>query len=532
MTSVPTEKTSQAGSVELAGSAVAPPRQPDASVDGGSLLDRIVAARGPASDRVGNVMGRFLAAETDAERLQIWLGKADLGGIEAESLSRELGRGIARLDAMIARQVNAILHHPRFQQLEASWRGLWYLTGQAKQGIEASDEDGEKANLKIRILHLPKRELMADLQRALEFDQSQIFRKVYEAEFGTPGGEPFGVLLGDYAISNHPEDMELLDKMSEVAAAAFAPFIASADPGLLGLDDFSRLEQPGELAQEFSNVKYVKWRSLRDSENTRFVGLVLPRVLMRAPYVFDGSRVDGFRFREEVEAARPHNYLWGNAGYAFGSVLIRAFCSAGWFAEIRGFERGVVGGGLVTGLCSHSFGTDARAVATKFSTDVAINEVQEQELSGQGLIPLCPCKDTEYSVFFSNPSVHKPKKYDDLTATTNARISSMLQYVFCVSRFAHYLKVLERDKIGSLNESTELENHLNRWIQQYVAADEHASPETKARYPLRKAQVEVRPVPGSGGGYRLTIHLLPHSQLDQLSATIKLITSSRSAKGS
>ncbi len=495
-----------------------------------TLLDRVIAATGPAGNRVASVIDDFLGESTTGGQLNLWLDQADPKSLTPQVVSRELSRDIARIDAMLARQVNAVLHHGRFQQLEASWRGLWYLTGQAKQGIDAAEEDGEQARLKIRVLHLPKRELYEDLDRAVEFDRSQIFRKVYESEFGMPGGEPYGVIVGDYEFTNHPEDLDLLDRMSQVSAASFAPFIAAASPKFLGLDDFAKLELPDELSSTFNQLPYLKWRSLRDSDDSRFVGLVLPRVIMRAPYVLDGSRRDGFRFREDVEDKHPDNYLWGTAGYAFVSVLIRAFCSSGWFAEIRGFERGTLGGGLVTDLYTHSFGTDARSVATKFSTDVAINDHQEQELSSQGLIPLCPCKDTEFSVFFSNASANKPKKYDDSTATTNARISSMLQYVFCVSRFAHYLKVLERDKIGGSSEAEEVQTMLSRWIHQYVAVDEKASPQTKARYPLREANIEVRPMPGKPGSYRLVIHLLPHSQLDQLSATLKLVTTVRSVR--
>lgn len=497
---------------------------------GQSLLDRVVSATGPAGSRVPAVVDDFLAATTAGEQLRHWLAGADAERLTPEVVSRQLSRDIARLDQMLARQVNAILHAPRFQQLEASWRGLWYLTGQAKQSLDAAEEEGEQPRLKVRVLHLPKRELREDLDRAVEFDRSQIFRKVYENEFGTPGGEPYGIVIGDFEVTNHPEDIELLDRMSQVAAASFAPFVAAASPKLLGLEHYGEMEQTQDLAGTLNQLSYVKWRALRQSEDSRFLGLVAPRVVMRAPYTIDGSRHDGFRFREDVEDKQPANYLWGNAGYAFASVLIRAFCASGWFAEIRGFERGVLGGGLVTGLCTLSYGTDARQVATRFSSEVAISDHQEQEMAGEGLIPLCTCKDTEYSVFYSNASVHKPEKYDDAVATTNARISSMLQYVFCVSRFAHYLKVLERDKIGGVAEADAVQAELSRWVHRYVSPDEKADPKTKARYPLREANIDVRPVAGKPGSYRLTAHLLPHSQLDQLSASLKLVTTVRTSR--
>jgi type VI secretion system ImpC/EvpB family protein len=309
-----------------------------------------------------------------------------------------------------------------------------------------------------------------------------------------------------------------------VAAAAFAPFIAAPAPELLGLDDFSTLERPINLAATFDGLPYLKWRGFRDQEDSRFIALVLPRILLRLPREDDGTRADGFRFREDVTGPNRRKYLWGNAAFAMAAVLIRAYAASGWFADIRGVQSGTLGGGLVTGLPIHSFTTDARGVAPKTSTEVAIDEYQEQAISKLGLIPLCHCHDTEFSAFYTNQSVQKPKQYDDAAATANARISAMLQYMMCASRFAHYLKILVRDQIGSTLDPEQIAVRLNDWIAQYVTPDERASPDTKARFPLRQADVRVSELPGRPGQYRMEMHLLPHFQLDELTATLRLVT--------
>jgi type VI secretion system ImpC/EvpB family protein len=431
-----------------------------------------------------------------------------------------LQRDVARLDAILSAQANAILHHPRFQRLEASWRGLRYLVD------TADDAEG----VKIRVLNAGWKEIARDLERAIEFDQSQLFRKVYSEEFGMPGGEPYGLLLTDCEIrprpsAEHPlDDIAVLASLSQVAAAAFVPVIAGTHPAMFGLDDFSELEQPLNLTRAFDQLEYVKWKAFRESEDSRFVGLTLPRVLMRLPYEDDGSRVDGFRFREDVEGPGCKNYLWGNAVYAFGAVVVRAFIESGWLAGIAGVRRDVAGGGLLNDLPVHSFSTDKRGIATKCSTDIMVSDFQEQELSELGFIPLCHCENTDYSAFYTTPSVQKSKKYDELAATINARISAMLQYMLCVSRFAHYLKVLVRDKIGSFTEADECENFLHKWIHQYVVADPSASPEVKAEYPLREARIRVWEHPGKPGSYLCTAHLWPHFELDGLTASVRVMT--------
>ncbi len=486
------------------------------------LLDRVLQTRQMANE-APSLLDCFLAEPSLARCVALWTGRpaADFLAEGKERLLSLLARDIARLDALLTAQVNAILHHPRFQQLEASWRGLHFLVQQADEAEE----------VKVRVLSVGWKELVRDLDRAVEFDHSRLFNKVYSDEFGMPGGEPFGVLLGDYEIwprpsAEHPvNDIEALQKIAGVAAAAFAPFVAGAHPAMFGLDRFSELEKPLNLPRTFEQMEYFQWNNLRKEEDVRFVGLTMPRVLMRLPYEDDGTRADGFRFCEDVSAPDRKNYLWGTAVYAFGAVLMQAFARSGWLAEIRGVKPGdQQAGGVVNGLPVHSFSTDKLGVVPKCSTDVMITDYQEQDLGELGFLPLCHCPGTELSVFYTNQSIQKAKKYDRPAATMNARISAMLQYILCASRFAHYLKVIARDKIGSFQEAGECEEFLHNWIHQYVTPDAEASPATKARLPLREARVKVEPNRGRPGSYMCTAHLWPHFQLDGLNAAIRLRT--------
>jgi type VI secretion system protein ImpD len=363
-----------------------------------------------------------------------------------------------------------------------------------------------------------------------------LFKKVYSEEFDMPGGEPFGLLIGDYQVRHRPslehpvDDVAVLRGISQVAAAAFAPFVASAHPALFGLDSFRELGLPIDLQAVFRQLEYLPWRSFRESEDARFVGLTLPRILLRTPYEDDGSRVDGFHFHEDVEGSDNSRYLWGNAAYAFAAVAIQAFDSHGWLADIRGVRQDptdhhlIAGGGLVSGLPVHSFSTDRSGLIPKYSTAVLITAEREKELEELGFISLCHCWDTEWSAFYSNASVQAPKQYDTVAATVNARLSAMLQYTLCVARFAHYLKLLGRAKTGSFTRAEELQNYLQTWLQQYTTARDSASYTDKARYPLREARVQVSEHPGKPGCYLCVAHLRPHFQLEQLIAAIKLET--------
>jgi type VI secretion system protein ImpD len=509
------------------------PENPPHGRAGRELLDDVISASVQTREREPSVsrLDQFLHENSLPRAIGLWLGLSDTSPLpDRTEIARRLSRDIARIDALLSGQVNAILHHPAFQRMEASWRGLYYLVKRLP----------ENRSIKIRVLNVSWAELVQDQDRALEFDQSQLFRKVYEDEFGHAGGEPFGVLLGDYEIhlrptADHPyDDLEALSKISGVAAAAFAPFITGVHPSFFGLDSFTDMERPLSLSKAIDHqLEYLKWRGFRQTEDARFIGLTLPRMLMRLPHEATATAGQGLHFREEVEGPDRSKYLWGNAAYALGAVLIRGFTSSGWLADIRGVRQGVDAtgnkvclddGGLVTGLPVHSFGTDRKGLATKCSTEVIVTDTREKELDELGFIPLCHCQDTEFSAFYTTPSVQKPKTYDDPKATVNARLSSMLQYILCVSRFAHYLKVISRDRIGSMASPEDCELFLAQWLRKYTTSSDTAGPEDKAKYPLREAKVVVRERPDKPGSYHCVIHLRPHFQLDQMFMTMRLTT--------
>jgi type VI secretion system protein ImpC len=466
----------------------------------GGLLDRIV------SNFTTEPAQRGVAKDIIADFAKQVLDGAIVYGKDTETMVKVR---IAQLDALISAQLNEVMHHEKFQRLEASWRGLHYLV----------DQSETSPNLKIRVLNVSKRELFKDLERAPEFDQSATFKKVYEEEYGVFGGAPFGLLVGDYEISNHPEDMALLAKMSNVAAAAHAPFIASAGSKLLGLDSYSQLGEPRDISKIFDSIEYTTWRSFRESEDSRYVGLCLPHVLMRLPYGRDTKPVDSFDFEEDVDGKDHRKYLWGNAAYALAARTTDAFAKYAWCTAIRGVE----GGGLVQDLPTHTFRTDEGDVALKCPTEIAVTDRREKELADQGFIPLVHCKGRDYAAFFSVQSANKPKKYDKDFANANARLSSQLQYLMAVSRFAHYMKAMMRDKVGSFMSRQNCQDFLNRWISQYVLLDDDASQDKKAQYPLREARVEVQEVPGKPGVYRAIAYLRPHFQLDEIDVSLRLV---------
>ena len=416
---------------------------------------------------------------------------------------------IAQLDKKLTEQINLIMHHEDFQKLEGSWRGLHHLVMNSETGTM----------LKIRVFNVSKKELLKDLEKAAEFDQSALFKKVYEEEFGTFGGAPFGALIGDYEFSSHPQDLSLLEKISNVAAAANAPFTAAAAPQMFGWDSFTDLSEVRDLAKIFDRTEFAKWRSFRESEDSRYVGLTLPHTLMRLPYGQDTTPTETFRFEEDVDGRDHKKYLWGNAAYSFGTRLTESFAKYQWCATIRGVE----GGGLVQGLPTHTFKTDDGDVALKCPTEIAITDRREKEFSDLGFIPLVHCKGTDYAAFFAAQSAQKAKKYDSDAANANARLSTQLPYIFAVSRFAHYLKAMMRDKIGSFMERGECEHFLNTWISQYTVSNDSAGPEIKAQKPLREARIEVKEVPGKPGAYRAVAFLRPHFQLDELTVSLRLV---------
>ena len=468
----------------------------------GSLLDAIVAESRIARTEAEQSRAKDLIGEFVQEVLQ---GEV----VVKKDLETAIQARIAALDEVISAQLNQVMHAPEFQKLEGSWRGLHYLVHQSETSTM----------LKIRVMNVSKNDLRKDLETASEFDQSALFKKIYEEEYGTFGGAPYGALIGDYEFGRHPQDMSLVEQISHVAAAAHAPFFSAADPGLFNLESYTDLTLPRDLAKIFDTVEYTKWKSFRESEDSRYVGLTLPRTLMRLPYGPETVPVESFNFKEDVDGKDHSKYLWGNAAYALGTRLTDAFAKYGWCAAIRGVE----GGGLVEGLPTHTFTTDEGEIALKCPTEIAITDRREKELSDLGFIPLVHCKGTDYAAFFAAQSCQKAKKYDTDAANANARLSTQLQYIMAVSRFAHYLKSMMRDKIGSFMSRGECETFLNRWINNYVVGSDEVGQEMKAKHPLREARVEVTEVAGKPGVYQAVAFLRPHFQLDELTVSLRLV---------
>jgi type VI secretion system protein ImpC len=466
------------------------------------LLDQIVeegrfGAEPAAKERGKNLIKEFVAQVVD--------GSMTI----ARDAEMMINARIAQIDHLISLQLNEVMHHPTFQKLEGTWRGVKYLMDQSETGVM----------LKIKVLNVSKKELLKDLQRAPEFDQSALFKKVYEEEYGVFGGSPFGALVGDYEFGKHPEDIELLEKISNVAASAHAPFVAGASYDLFNLTSYTQLDAPRDLAKIFDTTEYAKWKSFRQSEDSRYVALTLPRTLARLPYGKDTKPVEAFNYEEHVDGSDHSKYLWMNAAFALASRMTNSFSQYGMCVAMRGVE----GGGLVTGLPVHNFYTDEGDVAMKCPTEVPITDRREKELADLGFAPLVHCKGTDYAAFFSVQTAQKPKLYDTDSANANARLSAQLPYLMAVSRFAHYLKAMMRDKIGSFMSRADAEIFLNRWITQYVVPDDTASPSMKARCPLREARIDVSEVPGKPGVYRAVAFLRPHFQLDELSVSLRLV---------
>ncbi|MDH5545256.1 MAG: type VI secretion system contractile sheath large subunit [Gammaproteobacteria bacterium] len=428
------------------------------------------------------------------------------------NLTVTFNEAIAKIDNLISKQLAAIMHNEKFQKLEGSWRGLHHLVMNSETG----------SGLKIKVINADKKTVFKDLDTAVEFDQSQTFKKLYENEFGTAGGEPYGALIGDYEFSNHPQDIDFLSKMSNVAAASFCPFISAADPRLFGLEGWTDLSKPRDLEKIFESTEYTKWRSFRDSDDSRFVSLVMPRVLARLPYGQDTKPIEEFDYEEfSGVAGEPghEKFNWMNAAYVMGTRLTNAYAQYGWCTAIRGAE----GGGKVEGLPTYNFISDDGDVDMKCPTEVGITDRREAELSKLGLLPLCHYKNTDYAVFFGAQTTQKAKIYDAPGPTENAAISARLPYIMATSRIAHYLKVMGRDKIGSFMEANEAQEWLNRWLSGYVNGNPDSGPEMKAKFPLAEAKVEVKEVPGSPGSYNAIAWMRPWLQMEELTTSLRMV---------
>jgi type VI secretion system protein ImpC len=466
------------------------------------LLDQVIAATRPQNekeaDRAKDYFRQFLDQVVKP------------GQVVSKDVETNIKFWIGEIDKKLSAQLNEVMHHPDFQRLEATWRGLHYLVHQSETGD----------SLKIRVMNVKKTELFKDLEKAVEFDQSMLFKKIYEEEYGQLGGEPYGMLIGDYEFGRGAEDVSLLKMVSNVAAAAHAPFIANTDARMFGFDRFTELPNPRDMAKIFQSVEYAPWKSFRDAEDSRYVALTMPHVLGRLPYGEDFKRVSEFNFEEFVDGKDHDKYLWMGAAWAYAARVTDAYAKDGWFARTRGVE----GGGKVEGLPVHTFPTDDGDIAMKCPTEIAITDRREFELSNLGFLPLLHAKDRDFAVFMGTQSAQKPKQYFDPAANANSELSTRLNYMLCVSRFAHYLKVMARDKIGSFMELKDCERWLNQWIQNYVVVNpEGVGDKTKAEKPLSDARVEVREVKGKPGWYEAVAWLRPHFQLETLTTSMRLV---------
>ena len=422
-------------------------------------------------------------------------------------------RAIAKIDLLVSNQLELIINHPALKNLESSWYSLYYLV------IE--QEEAQK-NIKIKILNISKNLLLKDLNYTSDYENTILFNLTYNEEFGMPGGEPFAVLIGDYDFSANSKDIHALSVLSQIAAASFAPFIASAAPALLGIDHFAELGKPYNFSNIFQQVEYGAWTQLRVSEDARFIGLTVPKRLLRNPYRDVKHTVSGFCFIPRL--SNKNSYLWGNAAYAFATVLLRAFSDYGWLGQICGFDEKHQGG-YVPNITEDYFYSDTSFLMPKFSTDVYITDQQEQELSGLGFIPLCQRYASNKAIFYSNNSIQSFHLTEDSVAEKNMSLSAQLQYLLCACRFAHYIKVLGRDKVGSFIDIQACQSYLNNWLMNYVAGNSELSPSQSARYPLRAARVEIKDNPSKeNGNYLCIIYLKPHFQLEQVMAPLKFVT--------
>ena len=458
--------------------------------------------------------------EAITSAVQTWAEEALEGTVViSDDVVKAIEGGIAELDRRLSEQINLIMHHEDFQALEGTWRGLHYLVNNTE-----TDE-----TLKIRVLNLPKKDLAKTIKKSkgTKWDQSPLFKKLYEDEFGTPNGEPYGCLIGDYQFDHSPPDVEILNGMAQIAAAAHAPFIGAAAPTLMNMDTWLELSGRRDLTKIFQNAEYAAWRSLRDSDDAKYIGLTMPRFLGRLPYGTKTEPVEEFDFEEDTGAADHSKYLWSNSAYAMGVNITRSFKEYGWCASIRGVESG----GIVEGLPVHTFPTDDGGVDMKCPTEIGITDRREAELAKNGLMPLSHWKNTDYAAFIGAQSLQKPAEYENKDATANAKLAARLPYLFATCRFAHYLKCIVRDKIGSFKERKDMEDFLTKWIARYVTVDAHPSDYAKAEKPLAEAKVEVKENEEDPGYYSAIFFLRPHYQLEGLTISLRLVSKLPSGKG-
>ena len=491
--------------------------------DAPALRDTVLAGRFFAAGHrtEAEALANFVAGAPDP--LTAWFGRGRAVALagDADALRGALDRDIAAIDALLSAQVDAILHAPRLRKLEGSWRGLNWL-------VEPIDPSNR---IKVKVLSAAWSEVARDLERAAEFDQSHLFRKIYEEEFGSPGGEPYGLLIVDHEVRHRPsataptDDVTVLKLLASVAAAAFMPTVLAAAPELLELDSFADLSGVQDPSASMRSAEYTRWRGLFSQEDIRFLAVVLPRVLARPPWDDDDLRKGGWRYAEYAPDAASR--VWSNAGYAFAATVVRAFANFTWPADVRGLETDRRAGGLVDGLVPEPFGTDRGEVWVRPSLDIVLTDRQERSLIDAGLMPLSAIPFAEEAVFGAVRTLQMPQQYlgpNAQAASANARLSAQINTLLCVARFAHYVKMLGRDMVGAFRTAEEIEDQLQRWIGRYVNSNINAGGESRARYPLVAGQVSVQERPGKPGVFGCVIHMQPHFQLDDVSAQFRLVT--------
>ncbi len=419
----------------------------------------------------------------------------------------------AAIDRKLTEQVNQIIHHPDFQQLESTWRGLWYLVGNTSTGKD----------LKIRVLNISKDETRKMLRqfRDAAWDQSPLFKKIYEAEFGQLGGQPFGAFTCDYFFDHTGPDLEIMKGLSKIGGAAHAPFIAGASSQLLGMESWQELANPRDLAKQFDATDYMAWRAFRDTPDSRYLALTLPRFLGRPLYGATTEPVEEFEFEEDTGSGKHDHHLWLNASYALAVRITESFKTYGWCTRIRGVESG----GTVEDLPTAMFPTDDGTMDVKCPTEIAISDRREAELSKAGLMALIHRKNTNQATFIGGQTVQNPKAYEDPAATANANLAARLPYIFASCRFAHYLKCIVRDWVGSNREAPQLSADLNSWILQYVDPQpDFSSEEVKARKPLKAASIQVIADEENPGYYKGIFRLVPHYQLEGMDVSLSMVS--------
>ncbi|MYM32059.1 type VI secretion system contractile sheath large subunit [Duganella sp. CY15W] len=477
-----------------------------------SLLDRIVQEGKMAVEPSQSAYAKKLLGQFATQVLDEGMKTAPDKGVVAMINER-----VAAIDRILSDQLNAIIHHDEFQKLEGSWRGLHDMVFGTETG----------PTLKLRLLNVSKKELLKDLESAVDHDMSVLFKKIYEEEYGTFGGNPYSVLIGDYYFGRHPQDVALLQRLSKVAAAAHAPFITAAAPSLFDMSEFTELGVPRDMSKIFESAELTSWRGFRESEDSRYIAMVLPRYAARLPYGAKTNPVESFSFEEDVDGRDHSKYLWANSAYQLGLRITDAYAKHSWTTAIRGVE----GGGKIEGMVAHTYKTDEGDIALKCPTEVAITDRREKELNDLGFIAVVNSKGSDYSAFFGGQTVNKPKLYNLDSANANAALSSRLPYVLAASRFAHYIKVIMRDKVGSFQTRQSVENYLNSWLSSYVLLSPNATQGEKARFPLAEGRVDVTEKPGKPGAYSATVFLRPHFQMEELTTSIRLVAELPAAAG-